>query len=42
MKVFRSILLMLANILILPLAIALTTGIVWYSLPALQVSVIGN
>lgn len=42
MKVFRSILLMLANILILPLAIALTAGIVWYSLPALQVSVIGN
>ena len=42
MKVFRSILLMLANILILPLAIALTTGIVWYSLPALQISVIGN
>lgn len=42
MKVFRAILLMLANILILPLAIALTTGIVWYSLPAIQVSVIGN
>lgn len=42
MKVFRSILLMLANILILPLAILLTAGIVWYSLPALQVSVIGN
>lgn len=42
MKVFRAILLMLANILILPLAIMLTTGIVWYSLPALQVSVIGN
>ena len=42
MKVFRSILLMLANILILPLAIALTAGIVWYSLPAIQVSVIGN
>ena len=42
MKTFRSILLMLANILILPLAIALTVGIVWYSLPAIQVSVIGN
>ena len=42
MKVFRSILLMLANILILPLAILLTAGIVWYSLSALQVSVIGN
>ena len=42
MKVFRLILLMLANILILPLAILLTAGIVWYSLPALQVSVIGN
>lgn len=42
MKTFRSILLMLANILILPLAIALTAGIVWYSLPAIQVSVIGN
>ena len=42
MKTFRSILLMLANILILPLAILLTTGIVWYSLPAIQVSVIGN
>lgn len=42
MKVFRAILLMLANILILPLSIALTTGIVWYSLPAIQVSVIGN
>lgn len=42
MKVFRAILLMLANILILPLSITLTAGIVWYSLPALQVSVIGN
>ena len=42
MKTFRAILLMLANILILPLAILLTTGIVWYSLPAIQVSVMGN
>lgn len=42
MKTLRAILLMLANILILPLAIMLTTGIVWYSLPAIQVSVIGN
>lgn len=42
MKTLRAILLMLANILMLPLAIMLTTGIVWYSLPAIQVSVIGN
>lgn len=42
MKTFRAILLMLTNILILPLAIVLTAGIVWYSLPAIQVSVIGN
>ena len=42
MKTFRAILLMLANILMLPLAIMLTTGIVWYSLPAIQVSVMGN
>ena len=42
MKTFRAILLMLANILMLPLAIMLTTGIIWYSLPAIQVSVIGN
>lgn len=42
MKTLRAILLMLANILMLPLAILLTTGIIWYSLPAIQVSVIGN
>ena len=36
MKTFRSILLLLATILNLPIAILLTFGVTWFSLPALQ------
>lgn len=42
MKTFRSILLMLANLINLPIAMLLTFGVIWYTLPALQSSTIGT
>ncbi len=42
MKALRTLLLILTNILLIPLAIIITVGAVWYSLPAIQTTFIGD
>lgn len=42
MKIFKSILLILINLLTLPLNAIATTGIMWYTLPNLKYCIIGN
>lgn len=42
MKTFKNILFMIMNILTIPLASILTCGIIWYSLPSIQSTIIGE
>ena len=42
MKTFKNILFMIMNILTIPLALILTCGIIWYSLPSIQSTIIGE
>lgn len=42
MKVLRFILLLLSNIIVIPLGMVLISGIVWFSLPEISNTIIGN
>lgn len=42
MKAFRFILLLLSNIIVIPLGLTLVTGIIWFTLPEIQNTVLGD